>query len=1049
MQLIIEVCFIEAAIRVVESNETLSSNHAHELERLAFDWLINADNYVEQRHKESVELKDRVVLAASKLLGALSYSSLDSITERFLAELGSRIRAEASSAARQEIYNLCHSLRFLRVNDSSPLQLKSSINFLENIFPLRHVASEKKSRLQHALCDVLSSVLAPLADERTSDPGCFGSNCDPALRSQWFSTITLLRKEILKWTTKQSKQIPAGYPLVTILTCIEEEGTLISSIDSLIECLHKQLRDKKNSSMALLCISRLVSSFLTRLSGRSDPDRLSKWVGRSTQPAIQGIIRGSLVAPEQCLLIHYLCTHVSHIIPEYAIQAMIIEMLRFESGLPWEAPFVAVRSLLHILSEAPGKVFGEQNLQESLPPTACALEALMESTRPGIHDLFHIKPLPETKIYSMGNLVQQGYCLYEILGVGHLAATAAESLDRIRAQCHQIYGFSWLTNSSRPVDHNPKERVSAVSVLVAVLDCIPFAIPADWRHDKSMFRSFVEDLPGYTIHAEASIRQATVGAITRSLESWAESRDEILDGLANLILNIERGEVEIIKELAALMLKLMSIWQQKVETNSELKSSWSIGQTERFDSLHSIECCGILLLCHQDVGVRLLGLDLLDSAAKLGSVVKMTHIGSKKDINVLVSDLHSSESEWIMPDRSSSSQFPIPSHSRSSSQQVTNSLLYGSSLESTWIKNEPLQMLNKSMSDQNTWAAKNWPSIKHRREMTMSSAFGPSEVETLPSSIDASLGEESSESSKYLIDILQQSGVDIIRSVYWDFGPYSDIQRIWRPLPQNLSFYKCMANAQKSDIRWSMILSQIMREAWKHARKSAAEIFLHCHRKLELAVTLDHNGKKFISLDGDNFYWTRMYAMLNASAPYDVCDNKSGHIAARMESFVDLLVNSARMGMENSVIILGSVHKSLHLYVIKAISSFKSEYHASFHEKRQGSLKFPRAKKDDLRVMHAQILRIISSHLEPDCLVSNVEMQDEFLRFIVESDSFIAVSGDVSPELQQLRFCLCIISRNIATQIAISCPQKFPPMLRKQLYNKFSLYSEEGQTPGR
>jgi len=1049
LQLIIEVCFIEAAIRIVESNDTISSNHAHELERLAFDWIINADNYVEQRQKEFVELKDRVVLAASKLLGALSFSSLDSITERFLAELGSRIRAEASSAARQEIYNLCHSLRFLRVNDSSPAQLKSSINFLENIFPLRHVANEKKSRLQHALCDILSSVLAPLADEQMSDPGCFGSNYDPALRSQWFSTITLLRKEILKWTTKQSKQIPAGYPLVTILTCIEEEGTLISSIDSLIECLHKQLRDRKNASMALLCISRLVSSFLTRLSGRSDPDRLSKWVARSTQPAIQGIIRGSLAAPEHCLLIHYLCTHVSHNIPEYAFQAMIIEMLKFESGLPWEAPFIAVRSLLHILSEAPSKVLGEENLQEPLPPTACALEALIESTRPGVHDLFHIKPLPETKVYSMGNLVQQGYCLYEILGVGHLAAATAESLDRVRSQCHQIHGFSWLTNSSRPVDHNLKERISAISVLVAVLDCIPFAIPVEWRRNKSMFNCFIEDLPGYTIHAEASIRQAAVGAITRSLESWAESRDEILDGLSNLILSIERDEVDIIKELAALMLNLMSIWQQKVQTNLDLKSAWSIQQTEKFDSLHSIECCGILLLCHQDIGIRLLGLDILDSTAKLGFIVEMSHIRSKKEISGLVSDMNSLESEWNMSDRNNSSQLPLPSHSRNSSQQVANYFIHGSTLEATWKKNEPLLILSKSMSDQNNWAAKNWPSIKHRRERTMSSAFGPSEAETLPSSIDVTLSEEKSESTKYLIDIFHDSGVDIIRSVYWDFGPYSDIQRIWRPLPENLSFYNCMANTEKSDVRWSMILLQIMREAWKHARKSATAIFLHCHKKLEQAVVLDHNGRKFIPLDGENSYWTRVCAMLNASTPYDVCDNdRSEHIAGKMEFFIDLLVNSARMGMENSVIVLGSVHKSLHLYVIKTVSSFRSEYHGSFHEKRQGSLKFPRAKKDDLRMMHAQILRIISSHFEPECLVSNFEMQDEFLRFIVESDSFIAVSGDVSPELQRIRFCLCIISRNIAAQIAISCPQKFPPMLRKQLYNKFSLYSEEGQTPG-
>ena len=44
-------------------------------------------------------------------------------------------------------------------------QLAASLNFLDRCHPLKHVAPDKKSRVQQAICDMLTSVLQPLADE--------------------------------------------------------------------------------------------------------------------------------------------------------------------------------------------------------------------------------------------------------------------------------------------------------------------------------------------------------------------------------------------------------------------------------------------------------------------------------------------------------------------------------------------------------------------------------------------------------------------------------------------------------------------------------------------------------------------------------------------------------------------------------------------------------------------------------------------------------------------------------------------------------------------
>ena len=106
---------------------------AKELENLGFDWILHSEKYVDGRNPDLVRLRDRVVLGASQLLGQLSPISLDSITDRFLKELATRIKAEASSVPRQELYTLCHGLRFLTLHGDTPAQLRSSINFLDEM----------------------------------------------------------------------------------------------------------------------------------------------------------------------------------------------------------------------------------------------------------------------------------------------------------------------------------------------------------------------------------------------------------------------------------------------------------------------------------------------------------------------------------------------------------------------------------------------------------------------------------------------------------------------------------------------------------------------------------------------------------------------------------------------------------------------------------------------------------------------------------------------------------------------------------------------------
>lgn len=64
----------------------------------------------------------------------------------------------------------------------------------------------------------------------------------------------MLRTDLLKWATKQSKQVMSGYPLVAALMCVEGHDALISNIDGFIDTLHKLLRVRCSAAPGwLLC----------------------------------------------------------------------------------------------------------------------------------------------------------------------------------------------------------------------------------------------------------------------------------------------------------------------------------------------------------------------------------------------------------------------------------------------------------------------------------------------------------------------------------------------------------------------------------------------------------------------------------------------------------------------------------------------------------------------------------------------------------------------------------------------------------------------------
>ena len=62
LQMAAETIFLEAATATVgDGSSGLSSQQADALERLAFDWIMNADKYVEPRHTELLRPREKVL----------------------------------------------------------------------------------------------------------------------------------------------------------------------------------------------------------------------------------------------------------------------------------------------------------------------------------------------------------------------------------------------------------------------------------------------------------------------------------------------------------------------------------------------------------------------------------------------------------------------------------------------------------------------------------------------------------------------------------------------------------------------------------------------------------------------------------------------------------------------------------------------------------------------------------------------------------------------------------------------------------------------------
>ncbi|KAF9603439.1 hypothetical protein IFM89_036140 [Coptis chinensis] len=361
-KLAVECIFCSACIRFVECcpQEGLTEKLWSGLENFVFDWLINADRVVSQfEYPSLVDLRSLLLDLVAQLLGALSRIRFSSVTERFFMELNTR-RID-TSVARSETLSIINGMRYLKLGVKTEGGLNASASFVAKANPLNRAPHKRKSELHHALCNMLSSILAPLADGGKSQWPPTG--VDPAL-TLWYEAVARIRLQLIHWMDKQSKHIAVGYPLVTLLLCLGDPQTFNNNLSLHMEHLYKHLRDKNHRLMALDCLHRVVRFYLSVYADYQPQNRVWDYLDSVTSQLLTVLRKGMLTQDVQHDKLVEFCVTMAESNLDFSMNHMILELLKPDS--PSEAKVIGLRALLAIVSSPSNRQSGLEVFKDAV-----------------------------------------------------------------------------------------------------------------------------------------------------------------------------------------------------------------------------------------------------------------------------------------------------------------------------------------------------------------------------------------------------------------------------------------------------------------------------------------------------------------------------------------------------------------------------------------------------------------------------------------------------------------------------------------------------------
>ncbi|EIE19264.1 hypothetical protein COCSUDRAFT_48883 [Coccomyxa subellipsoidea C-169] len=599
-RLAVEAVFLEATLQLVAPESSpLSDGQANAVEILVFDWVLHAEKFVDSKHSELLKARERVTKLCAEIIGALSRTRLVAISNRFFKELEQRLRVDASSA-RQEILQMCEGMHCIRLPTSTDTEVSAATDFLTRMHPLRHVAPVRKSQVQHAICELLCAILKPNAVE--DRPRSLAGRLDPKVLSVWHATLVNMRSEIASWTARASKHAGVGYPLVTVLLCLEDAPSFGQFVDTL---------DKLLRTLILDCLSLTVRTYLRhqpaeRAAG-GGRGRMDAWLARTTKPIMVNVRKGNFQFPEQQDLVREICCIVADAAPEFGIGVLIMDLLNVDAS-SWDALMIGLRALLCVLLAVPSRKAGQVFITEHEPWTRQGSYSgdLLAAVRQGEHPMV-------------------------AYGTPDLAKPLARSLSRILINCHTLFGSYRLFNPGRTLTEAvPKERAAGLPVFAVALRCVPYIVPEHWEGYK-----LADELPGYTIHADPAVQQAAADVLRRSMRARPKLRNSLLLSMAAFASRLPEDYPEALRAAILLLDALVHEWLEILEEEGSVPSSLGgpPGSPPPAPDLARLEGFAVCFLCSTDPDVRRSSWNLLSSVRRLHS--SLTSAGDESTVYMM------------------------------------------------------------------------------------------------------------------------------------------------------------------------------------------------------------------------------------------------------------------------------------------------------------------------------------------------------------------------------------------------------------------------------
>uniref|UniRef100_A0A2P2JFV4 Uncharacterized protein MANES_01G104900 n=2 Tax=Rhizophora mucronata TaxID=61149 RepID=A0A2P2JFV4_RHIMU len=589
-KLAVECIFCSACIRFVECcpQEGITEKLWSGLENFVFDWLINADRVVSQvEYPSLVDLRSLLLDLVAQLLGALSRIRFSSVTERFFMELNTR-RID-TSVARSETLSIINGMRYLKLGVKTEGGLNASASFVAKANPLNRAPHRRKSELYHALCNMLSNILAPLADVGKSQWPPSGVENALAL---WYEAVGRIRGQLMHWMDKQSKHIAVGYPLVTLLLCLGDPQVFHNNLSPHMEQLYKLLRDKTHRFIALDCLHRVLRFYLNVHAASQPPNRIWDYLDSITSQLLTVLRKGMLTQDVQHDKLVEFCVTIAEHNLDFAMNHMILELLKQDS--PSEAKVIGLRALLAIVMSPSSEHVGLE--------------------------------------------------IFKRCDIGHHIPKVKAAIESILRSCHRTYSQALLTSSKTTIDSVTKEK-SQGYLFRSVLKCIPYLIEEVSRGDK-----ITEFIPQHGISIDPGVREEAVQVLNRIVRYLPHRRFAVMKGMAKFILRLPDEFPLLIQTSLVRLLELMRFWRaclidNRLELGANDKKHGGQGSEGfRKSSFHQsdliefraseIDAVGLIFLSSVDSQIRHTALELLRCVRALRNDIRDLTLRERQDYNL-------------------------------------------------------------------------------------------------------------------------------------------------------------------------------------------------------------------------------------------------------------------------------------------------------------------------------------------------------------------------------------------------------------------------------